>query len=99
MSDGIEQKDNSEPVLRLRSEELDWLPVEDEVVALDGRRDLYLGTNDSGAHMWRALGEGATRSQLVDLLVKTFEIDTARAAADTDAFIQALEEHNLLEET
>lgn len=86
-------------MLRLRTDALDWLTVDTEIVALDGRQDLYLGTNRSGAELWRALGRGATRSELVELLVDTFNIDVDRASADVDAFLDSLAEQDLLEGT
>ena len=86
-----------EKVLRLRSRALDWLPVGEEIVALDQERDLYLGANKSAATLWQTLVDGATRSQLIDLLVSTFDIDTDQAGLDVDAFIGSLSEHQLLE--
>ena len=87
-----------EPLVRLRREALDWLPVDDEVVVLDGERDLYLGTNTSGSVLWEALAEGATRTELVDLLVASFDIERDRAASDGEAFLEQLASEALLEE-
>ncbi|MEX1133485.1 MAG: PqqD family protein [Acidimicrobiia bacterium] len=82
--------------MQLRSEALDWLVVDAEIVALDGRQDLYLGLNQSGAELWRALANGTTRTQLVELLVETFDIDRETASRDTDAFLAALTDRDLL---
>lgn len=83
-------------MIRLRSEALDWLPIDDEVVALDGTRDLYLGTNRTGARLWQELANGTTRSALIELLVDTYGIAVDRAATDIDAFLAMLGEHALL---
>lgn len=96
MSEGSGQDAHSEPILQLRSEALDWLVVDAEIVALDGRQDLYLGLNQSGAELWRALANGTTRTQLVELLVETFDIDRETASRDTDAFLAALTDRDLL---
>jgi len=96
MSKGPGQQGQSESVLRLRKEALDWLTVDKEVVVLDGEKDLYLGTNPSGAMLWRALSTGTTRTELVQLLVDAFEIDHETAIRDTEAFLAALGERNLL---
>lgn len=96
MSNGPGEPAQSEPVLRLRKDALDWLTVDKEVVVLDGEKDLYLGTNQSGAILWRELSTGATRTQLVQLLVDAFEIDHETASSDTDAFLAALSERDLL---
>jgi hypothetical protein len=98
MSDSNHGGGADEPVVRLRDEALDWLPVDDEVVGLDGERDLYLGTNSSGSVVWEALTAGATRSQLADLLVKRFDIELNRAESDIQAFLEQLTTANLAEE-
>lgn len=96
MSKGPGQPAQSESVLRIRKDALDWLTVDKEVVVLDGEKDLYLGTNPSGAMLWRELSTGTTRTELVQLLVDTFEIDHETATRDTDAFLAALSERDLL---
>jgi len=96
MSKGSEQQEQSEPVLRLRRDALDWLTVDKEVVVLDGKKDLYLGTNPSGAMLWRELSTGTTRTELVQLLLDAFDIDHETATRDTDAFLAALSERDLL---
>lgn len=86
-----------EPRLRLRSQQLEWREVEGEVVALDLRQLRYLGVNRSGAVLWPALVEGATRAELVELLVARFDVDPRQAAADIDAFLSVLADRQLLE--
>ena len=98
MSDSKLGAGAEEPVVRLRDQGLDWLPVDDEVVVLDGERDLYLGTNSSGSVLWEALAEGATHSQLAELLVARFDIEPERAVSDVSAFIDELAQAELLEE-
>ena len=82
--------------LRLRDTELDWRAVESEVVALDLRRSNYLAVNSSGAKLWDALASGATRDQLIDLLIADFAISREAAEQDTDAFLQMLVDQDLL---
>ena len=98
MSDSNNGGGVDEPVVRLRDQALDWLPVDDEVVVLDGERDLYLGTNSSGSVLWEALAGGATRSQLAALLVERFDIEQDRAESDIQAFLEQLTTAGLLEE-
>jgi Coenzyme PQQ synthesis protein D (PqqD) len=83
-------------ILKLKSDAVEWREIEGEVVAIDRRTDTYLGVNESGAKLWRALAAGATREQLVDELVSAFEIPREQAAADADAFVRHLAEHELL---
>ncbi|MGH2705323.1 MAG: PqqD family protein [Actinomycetota bacterium] len=85
-----------EDVLRLRPNALTWLEVEGEVVALDTRTSTYLAVNAAGAVLWPALEAGATRGELVRRLVEGFALDESTASADVEAFLQALESHDLL---
>lgn len=85
-------------ILRLRPEALQWREIEGEVVAVDLETSSYLGANEAGAVLWRALATGATREELAALLVAEFEIDAEQAARDTDAFVDQLRESDLLAE-
>jgi Coenzyme PQQ synthesis protein D (PqqD) len=76
--------------LRL-STALEWRDVEGEIVALDLQRSLDLSANRSGAIMWRALSEGTTREELVELLTGTFAIDDQTAQRDVSAFLEQLD--------
>jgi Coenzyme PQQ synthesis protein D (PqqD) len=82
--------------LRLRSNDLAWRMVDDEIVAVDLRTSTYLNTNGSGAVLWRALADGATDEELVALLVDEFGIDADRAHADVDRFVDAVRSRGLL---
>jgi coenzyme PQQ synthesis protein D (PqqD) len=83
--------------LRLRPGALDWREVEGEVVAFELRTSTYLGVNKTGASVWPALAEGATRAELVARLEEKFGVDRARAEKDLDAFLETLRERDLLE--
>jgi len=89
----------TEPVLRLRSDGLDWRIVDDEAVILDAERSAYNATNASGTVLWRRLHDGATRSELVDALSTCFAIDRLLAEADVDAFLSDLRNRGLLIES
>jgi hypothetical protein len=84
--------------LHLRPEALPWREIEGEVVAVDMETSSYLGANEAGAVLWRALAVGATKEELAELLVARFGIDPERAAADTEAFLAQLREGGLLAE-
>lgn len=83
-------------ILQLRTEELTWRQVDDEVVALDARQAEYLAVNGSGALLWTSLASGATRAQLVQTLVQAYRLDEEQASADADAFIASLAGRGLL---
>jgi hypothetical protein len=82
--------------LRLRAEELDWQELDSEIVVLDGRTAAYLSVNGSGAMLWRLLARDATREQLVHALLDTYDVEQARAEADTDAFLSTLSARGLV---
>jgi hypothetical protein len=82
--------------LRLRSEDLAWRMIDDEVVVVDMRTSTYLNTNGSGALLWRALVDGATYEDLAARLVEEFGIDADRAIADVDRFLDAVSSRGLL---
>lgn len=84
-------------ILRLRSNDLVWHEVEGEVVALDLRASLYLALNSTGTALWSALTTGATRGELVELLMQRFGVDQERSVADTEKFLAKLAGHDLLE--
>lgn len=87
----------TEPVVKLRAEAVDWREVEGQVVALDRAGSVYLAINQAGAALWPAIVQGATRSQLVQILLDTFDVEAVRASADVDAFVTNLSERHLLE--
>lgn len=87
----------AERALRLRVRDLDWQPVEDEVVAIDLERSRYLAVNRAGALLWPDLAEGTTRARLVTRLMEAFSVDENRAESDVEAFISWLEHERLLE--
>lgn len=75
------------------------MAVEGEVVVLDSGRSVYLTVNPSGAVMWQALIEGATREQLAKALRDGFAIDQEQAERDVDDFLGQLADLGLLEES
>ncbi|HXE99980.1 MAG TPA: PqqD family protein [Solirubrobacterales bacterium] len=87
----------AEPV-RVRADALEWRTVEGEIVALDLRRSLYLAINPSGATLWPALVEGASREELVERLSRECGVSRHDAESDVDGFLSELASHDLLED-
>ena len=83
--------------LKVRGENLTWLPVNEEIIVLDLSTSRYLSVNGSGVVLWTALVEGATLPALVDLLIETYAIDRERAEADVSAFLESMEERKFLD--
>jgi hypothetical protein len=82
--------------LGLRSQDLTWNQIDDEIVILDGRQAVYLAITGSGALLWRMLAESATREELVQAVLRAYDVAEQRAADDTDAFLDALRAQELL---
>jgi len=83
--------------LRLRSEKLQWVDADGEVVALDEKSLVYLNANPSGALLWRSLAEGSTREGLIDALLDEFDVDAETAGDDVDRFLADLRARGLLD--
>ena len=83
-------------LLRLNETAVSWREVDGEIIALQHTSSEYLSTNGTGALLWKSLAEGASREDLIGLIVDEFGIDKGRATADTDAFLGALAEQGLL---
>jgi hypothetical protein len=83
--------------IRLRDEDVTWRSVDDEVIVLDRRSWAYLSVNGSGALLWPRVVDGTTRPDLVEALVAAYAIEPDNAAADVDAFVGMLREHDLLQ--
>jgi hypothetical protein len=84
--------------VRVRTADLLWTQVGDEVVVLDQRTDMYLGINDTGAVLWDLLIDGCGREELIDRLVSRWGVSQHRAAQDVDDFLAGLRAEALLDE-
>ena len=89
---------NDEAPLRLREEGVDWRVIDDEIVMLDAEQSQYLATNASGTLLWQTLQNGATRAQLVAVLVSRYAVEEERARADIDIFLGELRARELIAE-
>jgi hypothetical protein len=82
--------------LGLRSDNLTWREVGDEVVVLDLSSSTYLAVNGSGAVLWKALAEGASAGELQDTLMRQYDIEADTARRDVGAFLDDLRSRGLL---
>ena len=55
--------------------------------------------NESGAFLWQTLENDITKEQLLDAMLKEYNVDNATAIADIDEFLNKLKEADLLDET
>jgi hypothetical protein len=80
------------------SDDVEWRAVENEVVVLDLRTQLYLSFNDTGAALWRGVADGASIDELAARLAAEFAVDEAVAARDALAFVGDLVQRGLIRE-
>ena len=83
--------------VRLRSGDIVWRQVGDEVVVLDTSSSNYLSVNRSAAALWPLLVEGATPDVLANALASRYGIGQEQATTDVSALVLSLEQLGLLE--
>ena len=57
-----------------------------------------MSVNETGAFLWRLIEKGTEKQELVENLVKEYEVDAETAEKDVDAFLTRLREKALIEE-
>lgn len=67
------------------------------MLVLDLRKDLFLEVNRSGALLWELLARGTRRTELVDRLVRAYDLAPERAVSDVDLLLEELSARDLLE--
>lgn len=82
--------------LYVRQNDLVWREVDDEIVILDSKQSRYLSLNNAGRLLWLHLVDGASRSELADVLEQAYGLAPERAAADTQAFLSTLGDLGLM---
>lgn len=87
-----------EPQLRLRTADLTWRQVGDELVVLKLSTATYLSLNSVGTELWNQLEVGATAPELVKGLVERYGISVEQATEDVRAFVEDLTQRGLLED-
>jgi hypothetical protein len=84
-------------LVRRREDGVVWRELEGEVILLDLRSSMYFTLNDTGRLLWDALARPSTFASLSNSIVEAYGVADAQAAADVQAFLADLVEHELLE--
>lgn len=71
--------------------------VGDETVLLNLKTETYLGLNDTGTTIWKALAEGATIQAACDAVVEAFEVSAEEAKTDVRELVDVLIEQRLID--
>ena len=86
-----------ESILRLKPD-VEWQPVDDEIVVLDLEASAYLAVNNTGARLWPLLAAGSSHALLVEELASRFGVEDRQARADVAAFVDRLRSLSLIVE-
>ena len=70
------------------------VPVGGELVDLNA----MININDTGAFIFKALETDTTPEEIVELMIKEYDIDFETAKNDVDEFIDILRENSMLSE-
>jgi hypothetical protein len=68
-----------------------------EAVILNLRTGIYFGLNPVGARVWELLQQPRTVSEIRDLLVAEYEVDSARCEQDLYALVEELASRGLIQ--
>lgn len=71
------------------------------VVAVGKRSEQFNGMvnlNETGAFLWKQVEQGASRDELLNSLLETYEVEREKAEQDVDKFISVLQQNNFVEE-
>jgi hypothetical protein len=86
----------SDEQLRINIKEVVWREVGDELIVLHMSTATYLTINGSGRMLWKRLSDGASRADLVTVLMDEYEIDDGQASTDVDEFVSSMRACDLL---
>ncbi len=84
-------------MLKLRTQDISWREVDDEIIVLDLRSSLYHSIDSVGAFLWQQLERGVTFDELVKVLREEYDVAEETAVTDVQAFLGSLEDLGLLE--
>ncbi len=82
--------------LQLKVDDVVWREVGDELVVLELSTSTYLTLNGTAKHLWEGLADGTTIDGLIEMLVERYQISAGQARSDTEAFLLALADRELI---
>jgi len=71
--------------------------LQDEAVLLHMDTKRYYQLNETGQFIWKQIERGAQAEEIVSLLVETYDVSRAVAAAEYERLIVELSTHGLIE--
>lgn len=68
----------------------------DATILLDTRRGKYFTLNDVGSRIWALLSDGATVSDVIEVLALEFDVSVERIGGDVESFVKQLRRSKLI---
>lgn len=82
--------------IKVRRDAVAWSDVGEGVILLHLEDSAYMELNETGAHLWHRLLDGATADELVASLVDSFDVDEEVARGDVVALVAEFREAGLV---
>jgi Coenzyme PQQ synthesis protein D (PqqD) len=73
--------------------------VDNEAVLLNVETGVYFGLDEIGTEIWNLLSAGASEGEVVDKLLREYEVGLEQLSTDVGDFIAKLESHGLVRRT
>ena len=70
------------------------IPVDDDVLDFNG----VITVNEVGAIIWKGIEDGKSKKDIIDLIMKEYDIDEATVTKDIDEFVSNLAQKNIITE-
>jgi hypothetical protein len=71
---------------------------QDGAIVLDIRQGQMFNVNFVGSRILQLLGEGYLQSEIIDAIVREFDVSRDRVENEVRQFLQTLQKHHLVEE-
>lgn len=70
--------------------------IGDEVVLMDVKDGRYISVNQVGSNIWNLMERPVTISSIITTLIETYDIEEEQCEHETLAFLNKIQEHNML---
>ena len=78
------------------SEDIVCKQFEDESVLVNTQTGFYFQLNKVGSLIWKLMGNECSKSEIIDKIIKKFDINMSDGEKDYNKFIKELLEENLI---
>jgi len=75
---------------KINSENITYRIIDNEAVVLNLETGQYYSLNETGTFIWKLLGKGINRDDLINRIAEEFEIDKRSAANDVKPLLKDL---------